>query len=79
MDFRTDDLIPRTKFKKDSTPKEIFERILESEEKMKDFYSTIRDLLVSSKQQELLDSLVAFKVGQIIDIKNYMESYDSFI
>jgi hypothetical protein len=46
---------------------------------MKDFYSTIRDLLVSSKQQELLDSLVTFKVGQIIDIKNYMESYDSFV
>lgn len=79
LDIRTDDLIPRTKFKKDSTPKEIFERILEAEEKMKDFYSTIRDLLVSRKQQELFDSLVTFKVGQIIDIKNYMESYDSFI
>jgi hypothetical protein len=79
VDFRTDDLIPKTKFKKDSTPKEIFERILECEEKVKDFDSTIRDLLVSSKQQELLDSLVTFKVGQIIDIKNYMETYDFFI
>jgi hypothetical protein len=79
MDIRTDDLIPKTRLKKDSTPKEIFERILECEEKMKDFYSTIRDLLISSDQRELLGSLVTFKVGQIIDIKNYMESYDFFI
>ena len=79
LEIRTDDLIPKTKLKKDSTPKQIFEHILECEEKVKDFYSTIRDLLVSTDQRELLDSLVAFKVGQIIDIKNYTESYDFFI
>lgn len=79
LEIRTDDLIPKTKLKKDSTPKQVFEQILECEEKMKDFYTTIRDLLVSSEQRELFDSLVAFKVGQIIDIKSYVESYDFFI
>jgi len=79
FDLRSEDLIPKTKLKKDSTPKEIFERILECEEKVKDFYANVRDLLVSSDQQELIGSLVTFKTGQIIDIKNYMESYDSFI
>jgi hypothetical protein len=76
VDFRTEDLIPKTRLKKDSTPKEIFDQILECEERLKDFYSTIRDLLSSSEQQELFDSLVTFKVGQIIEIKSFMESYD---
>ena len=40
------------------------------------FLFHIRDLLSSSEQQELFDSLVTFKVGQIIEIKSYMESYD---
>jgi rubrerythrin len=75
LDFRTDEIVPKTKLKKDSPPKEIFERILESEEKLRDFYSTIRDMLVSSAQQELFTSLVTFKTGQIIEIKDYMDSY----
>jgi ferritin len=79
QEIRTDDLIPKTKLKKNSTPKEVFEHILECEEKVKDFYTTIRDLLISADQQELFSSLVTFKVGQIIEIKDYMESYDSFI
>ena len=76
VDLRTEDIIPKTKLKKDSTPKEIFDQILECEEKLKDFYSNIRDLLSSSEQQELFDSLVTFKVGQIIEIKSYVDSYD---
>jgi hypothetical protein len=75
LDFRTDEIVPKTRLKKDSPPKEIFERILESEEKLRDFYSTIRDMLVSSAQQELFTSLVTFKTGQIIEIKDYMDSY----
>jgi len=76
LDFRTEELIPKTRLRKDSTPREIFERILECEEKLKDFYSTIRDLLVSREQGELFDSLVAFRVAQIIEIKSSMETFD---
>ena len=76
LDFRTEELVPKTRLRKDSTPKEIFERILECEEKLKDFYSTIRDLLVSREQGDLFDSLVAFRVAQIIEIKSSMETFD---
>jgi len=74
--FRTDDLIPKTKLKKDFTPKEILDHILECEEKLRDFYTTTRDLLVSREPEELFDSLVAFKTGQIIEIKNSLEGYE---
>jgi hypothetical protein len=76
MDFRTEELIPKTMLKRDSTPREIFERILECEEKLKGFCAMIRDLLVSREQGELFDSLVAFRVAQIIEIKSFMESFD---
>jgi hypothetical protein len=76
LDLRTEEIIPKTRLRKDSTPREIFERILECEEKLKDFCSTIRDLLVSREQGELFDSLVAFRVAQIIEIKSSMESFD---
>ncbi len=75
-ELRTDDLIPKTKLRKDSPPREILEHILECEEKLREFYTTIRDLLASPRQEELFDSLVTFKTGQIIEIKNSMESYD---
>ena len=76
LDFRTEDIIPKTRLRKDSPPREVFERILECEEKLRDFYSTIRDLLVSREQGELFDSLVAFQVAQIIEIKSSMETFD---
>jgi hypothetical protein len=76
LDFRMEELIPKTRLKRDSTPMEIFECILECEEKLKDFYSTIRDLLVSRQQGELFDSLIAFRVAQIIEIKSSMEGFD---
>ncbi len=75
-ELRTDDVIPKTKLRKDSTPKEVLERILECEEKLRDFYTTIRDLLASPRQEELFDSLVTFKTGQIIEIKSSMESLE---
>ncbi len=79
FDFRTDDIVPKTRLKKDSPPKEVFERILESEEKLRDFYATIRDMLISSGQQELFSSLVTFKTGQIIEIKDYMDTYNFMV
>lgn len=70
------ELIPISKITRNSTPKEIFEQALEYETKQRDFYSSIRDMIVPRKQKELFDSLVNFKTGQIIEIKKYMESYD---
>ncbi len=75
-ELRAEDVVPKTKLRKDSTPKEILERILECEEKLRDFYATIRDLLASPRQEELFSSLVTFKTGQIIEIKSSMESID---
>ncbi len=79
LDFRMDEVVPKTRLKKDSPPKEIFERIMESEEKLRDFYTIIRDMLVSAAQQELFTSLVTFKTAQIIEIKDYMDTYNFMV
>lgn len=61
------------KDKRNSTPQEIIAHILEYEEKLKKFYFSIFNLLVTEKQKELFDSLVKFKARQISEIENLLD------
>ncbi|MEW5817851.1 MAG: hypothetical protein AB1798_20965 [Spirochaetota bacterium] len=74
-DYKDEELIPKRNIKKDSTPVEIFNCILEYENKLKDFYHSIFERLSTEAQKELFDSLVKFKDEQISRIKNLMERH----
>ena len=69
------DLIPIKTITRESTPKEIFNQILKYEEKLKEFYSSISEIIFSRNHKELFTNLSAFKVRQISEIKRFMKSY----
>jgi len=73
---RDEDIIPTRDIRRDSTPDEIFLVLLECERKIKDFYSSVNSILVTTKQKELFDSLVKFKeikIGEITNLKKNLE------
>ena len=72
-DYRVKDLIPIGKIKRDSSPKEIFKNILEYEEKIKAFYSSISEKIISREAKELFDSLVKLKNRQIFELRSFLE------
>ncbi len=72
-DYRVKDLIPIGKIKRDSSPKEIFKNILEYEEKIKAFYSSISEKIISRETKELFDSLVKLKDKQVFILKSFLE------
>ena len=59
--------------KRDSTPKDIVKYILEYEEKLRDFYATISETIITRNQKELFDSLLTFKKRQVFEIKQFIE------
>ncbi len=73
-DYKEEELIPIRKITRDSNPEQIFTQILEYEIKLREFYSSILNNLVTRKQKELFDSLVKFKDEQIFGIKKLMNS-----
>ena len=74
-DFKDDELIPAKTLSRDADPKEIFQRILEYETKLKEFYKTISTKLVVAKQKELFESLALFKEEQVFEINKFMDSH----
>ncbi|MFW6137725.1 MAG: hypothetical protein ACOC7U_00995 [Spirochaetota bacterium] len=76
LEYHEKELIPIQRIRRDSSPGEIFEQILEYEIKMRDFYSDISKNIAPGEQKDLFDSLVSFKIRQIIELKKYMEDYD---
>ncbi len=72
-DYRVKDLIPIGKIKRDSSPKEIFKNILEYEEKIKAFYFSISEKIISRETKELFDSLVKLKDKQVFILKSFLE------
>ena len=54
---------------------EIISSIMEFEEKMKEFYSSIAEKITSREEKELFESLVTFKGLQIYEIRRIMEMY----
>jgi len=75
-DFYSEDLIPHFEIDANSSPKEVFETILSYEEKLEEYYTHLKDVLVHTKSKELLDMLLQFKIGQIKEIKGLMDSDD---
>ena len=75
-DWRNEDVIPRVDISVQATPAEILDCVLGYEEKLEDYYKSIRGLLVYAKDKEVLDLLIQFKLNQIKRIKGYMDTYD---
>ncbi|HBR15909.1 MAG TPA: hypothetical protein DD723_10310 [Candidatus Omnitrophica bacterium] len=75
-DYKSEGFIAKMKIGKDSTPREVFDQILKFEEKLKEFYTHIRDVVVYTKSKDLFDMMVQFKMGQIKEIKGLMDNYD---
>ena len=75
-DIHSEEVIPVVVLFENSSPEEIFTKVLEFEKKLEEFYRQLRRVLVYSKSKELLDMLIQFKEGQIKEIKSLMDSYD---
>ena len=68
--FKDDEVIPKGRINRNSSPGEIFSFLKEGMEKMKNFYSSLESVLATRKQQELFSSLVMFKALQMEEIGN---------
>lgn len=67
--LREKDLIPIGKLSRDAEPGEILEQILSFEEKLEEFYRSLAAKIVVRSQQELFESLSAFKSEQAEEIR----------
>ncbi|NOY08370.1 MAG: hypothetical protein GXP33_05985 [Spirochaetes bacterium] len=74
-EHREEELIPVKRITRESKPEEIFHQILDYQAKLKDFYSTILNNLITDKQKELFESLVKFQEEQIYETTNFMKKY----
>jgi hypothetical protein len=74
-DYKDSELIPVQTISRDADPVMIFTQILEYEQKLRDFYKTIHDKLVVSKQKDLFESLVKFKNEQIFEINSFTANF----
>ena len=72
-DHKIKDLIPIRKITRESTPIEIVTHILDYENKIKGFYLSISEKIVSRNEKELFDSFVTFKENQILKIKQLLD------
>ena len=72
-DYKLKELIPIGKIKRESSPKEIITHILDYEEKIKGFYFSVSEIIITRDGKELFDSLVNFKVRQILELKALLE------
>jgi hypothetical protein len=68
--YQDDELIPVGKIRREAVPADIFEHLLDYEEKLKNIYSRIADNLISRTQKELFESLARFKEEQIEEIRH---------
>lgn len=75
-DNHSEELIPHFEINADSSPAEIFQTVLEYEQRLEQYYTHLKDILVYTKSKELLDMLLQFKMGQIKEIKGMMDSHD---
>lgn len=72
IEYHSDQLIPKKKVKRESSPLEIIQAILDYEKKLKNYYQTIYNSLVSESQQELFASLVQFRDTQIEQLHAFL-------
>ena len=75
-DYHKEEIIASLQMSTNCPAAELFERILDCEEKLESFYTQVRSILVSKKSKELFDLLIQLKVLQIREIKELMGYYD---
>ena len=75
-DYHSESVIPKHEISMNSTPQEIFEKIINYEEKLEEFYKHVRSVLVYAKSRELFDMLIEHKLNQIKEINGLMQSFD---
>ena len=75
-DWNREEIIPRDGIAADSSPEDIFDLILNCEEKLEKHYTHVRDILAYQNDRELLDVLIQFKLNQIKSIRRYRDDYE---
>jgi len=75
LDYKLEDLIPKGKIHRTASAREIFEHLVDYEEKLANVYSRIAETLISRDQKELFASLARFKEEQVAEVKRLAESY----
>ena len=60
----------------DSIPFDIYEKLLVSEERLKECYQQIREQTTHRKWRELMEILIPFKANQIREIKIYLDAHE---
>lgn len=75
-DCHNEDLVPHFEIAANSSPKEVFKTILGYEEKLEEYYTHLKGILVHIKSKELIDTLLQFKIAQIKEINELMNSSD---
>jgi rubrerythrin len=73
--YRDEEIVPKKRITRHSSPPEIAKQILEYEEKLMSFYRSIHDSLKTETQKELFASLVKFKEIQISNIRGIVADY----
>lgn len=75
-DEHSESVLPPLEISSGATPEELLNALLSYEEKLGEFYSHVRDVVVFSKSKEVFDLLIQFKKGQIKEIKELLDSVD---
>lgn len=75
-DIHSQENIPTYTFKHDASPMDVFTTVLAYEEKLEEFYMHLRSIAVYEKTRDILDMLVQSKMGQIKQIKAFMDDAD---
>lgn len=78
-DLKGDELIGDVRLIVNDTPDQILARILSFEERLKEYYTHVRNVLVFGKDRELMDMLIQMKFNQIKRIKSYIDDYNLVI
>ena len=74
--IQQENFIAELDISEDSIPFDIYEKILVSEERLKDCYQQIREQTTNRKWRELMEILIPFKQNQIREIKFYLEAHE---
>lgn len=75
-DYHSEEVLPHYDISENSSPMDVFQTILNYEEKLEEYYVHLKSVLVYEKSKDLLDMLINFKMGQIKEIKALMDSFD---
>lgn len=75
-DWHKEEVISHVEITENSSPEEIFDRILDYERKLKEYYAHMRNLLANKNDRELLNILVHFKANQIKHILDHKDDYE---